>query len=81
MWTQFYDLYSGGGRKTDYDSIYIELPENEAIEYFKSRFYLDPYNVTCSCCGSDFAVYEEDEIPTYLKGVLIITKKEIDESF
>ena len=77
MWTQFYDLSSGGTEKTDWSVIYIELPIEDAIEYFQDRFGLDPYNITCPCCGEDFSVQETDIEPMQTKRVLIIRKDEI----
>lgn len=72
MWTKFFDMSSGGSEKTDWTEIYIELPEDKAIKYFEDRFDRDPHNVTCSCCGSDFSVYEVDEEPEPSSGTLII---------
>ena len=77
MWTKFFDMASGGSEKTDYAQIYIELPEDEARKYFEDKFGRDPDNVTCSCCGSDFSVYEVDEEPIESNGTLIIREAEI----
>lgn len=77
MWTRFFDMASGGTSKTDYNVIYIELPKQEAIEYFENRFNTHPYNVTCSCCGEDFSVREAED-PIYDNSNLVITKQEID---
>jgi hypothetical protein len=77
MWTKFFDMSSGGSEKTDWTTIYIELPEDEATEYFENRFGTNPHNVTCSCCGSDFSVYEVDEEPTEGSGTLIIREADI----
>ena len=77
MWTKFFDMSSGGSEKTDWTTIYIQLPKEEAIEYFENRFGTNPYNVTCSCCGSDFSVYEVDEEPTEDSGTLIIREADI----
>jgi hypothetical protein len=55
------DMHSGGGRKTDHEYIYIELPEREAIAYFEQRFDQDPRDVACECCGSNFSI---DSAPT-----------------
>lgn len=57
-WTKFYDLHSGGGQKLDYSEFYIEADEPTARAIFEERFGRDPDNVTCSCCGSDYSVYE-----------------------
>jgi len=56
MWTRFYDLHSGGLPKTKWAVIWVELPEDEAVEWFKKRFDRDPNNVTCTCCGGDFSI-------------------------
>jgi hypothetical protein len=61
MWTKFFDMSSGGSTKVKLDGrykehIYIELPEDEAINYFEERFNRHPYNVTCDCCGEDYSI-------------------------
>jgi hypothetical protein len=61
VWTQFWDMSSGGGQKLKWHYIYIEAPEEQAITIFKEMFGRNPYNVTCACCGSDYAV---DAYPT-----------------
>ena len=78
MWTQFFDLHSGGWAKTKYSSIFIELLKSEAIAYFTKNFS-DPYYVTCKCCGQDYSVYEVDEIdePEDSGSILIIRNSEI----
>ncbi len=78
MWTKFYDMHSGGTQKTDYSTIYIELPEIEAISFFENKFGIYPNSVTCSCCGNDFSVYEvnENEIVEG-EDILIIRKEEV----
>jgi hypothetical protein len=45
-WTKFMDMYSGGGPKTDYESIYIEAgSKGEAIDVFEEVFDQHPYEV------------------------------------
>jgi hypothetical protein len=78
MFTKFYDLHSGGYRKTKYAVIYIELNENEAITYFERFFGIDPLNTTCQCCGDDFDIYETDETPEIEENTLIITLEQIN---
>lgn len=57
MWTQFMDMYSGGGTKEPpYDYIYIEAPEEEARVIFYNRFGHSPERVSCTCCGNDYSV-------------------------
>lgn len=62
-WTQFWDMHSGGGCKEDpYDKIYIEAPEEEAKVIFYNRFGHNPERVTCTCCGSDYSISEEESL-------------------
>ena len=61
-WTQFWDMHSGGGQKAANHKIYIELPQEEAIAYFEKKFGLDPYHVTCDCCGEDYSIEEYDSL-------------------
>lgn len=61
-WTKFFDMSSGGGSKTEFDVIFIELPEEKAKKVFEAKFGLDAENVTCPCCGCDFSVYEVGDI-------------------
>lgn len=57
--TLFWDMSSGGSTKIKhFDKIYIELPYDEAVEYFEKRFLRDPHNTTCECCGPDYDVNE-----------------------
>ena len=59
MWTQFWDMHSGGRTKEgDYEKIYIEAPEAEAEIIFYNRFGHSPHRVSCTCCGSDYSVSE-----------------------
>lgn len=63
MWTQFWDMHSGGETKIKpYEKIYIEADRNSAIEYFIKRFGRDPDNITCSCCGEDYNINEDKSI-------------------
>ncbi len=32
MWTEFYDMHSGGNLKTQWETIFIEAPEDEAVK-------------------------------------------------
>lgn len=56
MWTQFWDMHSGGGQKLDWARIYIEADQQEAISVFYSRFGRNPDRVTCTCCGPDYSI-------------------------
>lgn len=70
MWTTFFDMFSGGEQKTPYSYIFIEAPKETAIQVFETLFKIDPYNITCNCCGEDFAIYEDESLETattYLK--------------
>jgi len=63
MWTQFWDMHSGGGLKENpYNHIYIEAPQDEAVKIFYNRFGHNPYRVTCTCCGEDYSVEEFDTL-------------------
>ena len=46
MWTHFWDMSSGGGRKENWKHIYIEAAESEAIVIFYNRFGHNPNRVT-----------------------------------
>lgn len=60
VFTHFYDMHSGGYQKLSHAVIVIEAPKQEAIEIFKSIFKRDPHNITCDCCGADYAIDEDD---------------------
>lgn len=62
MWTQFWDMHSGGGQKLDWTQIYIEAPEEEATIIFYNRFGRNPQRVTCTCCGEDYSISEEEDL-------------------
>jgi len=62
-WTTFWDMHSGGKLKEPpYNQIYIQAPEKEAIAVFYNRFGHDPNRITCTCCGNDYVIDEEDDI-------------------
>jgi hypothetical protein len=57
------DMASGGSTKVaGKEYIYIELPEDEAIQVFEQMFNHNPYNVTCDCCGGDYSIRDYDTI-------------------
>lgn len=59
MWTHFSDMHSGGGcKEAPYEDIYIEAPQYEAELVFYNRFGHNPHRITCTCCGPDYAIYE-----------------------
>ncbi|RTK99467.1 MAG: hypothetical protein EKK57_09425 [Proteobacteria bacterium] len=57
-WTFFWDMHSGGSLKLKWHYIIVNLPQGEAIRYFKDNFGRDPYNVTCDCCGEDYSIMD-----------------------
>jgi hypothetical protein len=62
-WTRFMDMHSGGRTKIkNYNKIYIEAPEKEALVIFYNRFRRNPFNVTCDCCGGDYSISEADTL-------------------
>ena len=78
-WTKFNDTHSGGYIKLPpYEEIFIEAPENVAIKVFFSRFGFNPRRITCTCCGNDFSIYEQDP-PSPNTTIKIIPKSEIPE--
>ena len=62
MWTQFWDMHSGGGSKEPFEMIYIEAPEEEAKIIFFNRFGHNPERVTCTCCGEDYSIREHESL-------------------
>ena len=61
MWTHFWDMNSGGGRKEPYAHIYIEAPEDEAKVIFYNRFGHNPERITCTCCGEDYSILSDED--------------------
>ena len=54
---EFYDMCGGGGRKTKYGRICVEAESlEEAVEFFKAQFYVDPLEESCECCGPDYDI-------------------------
>ena len=62
MWTQFWDMNSGGGRKEDFGMCYIEAPVDEARIIFYNRFGHNPDRVSCTCCGADYSIDESESL-------------------
>lgn len=62
VWTQFWDMHSGGGTKLDWEMIYIEAPEDEAEVIFYNKFGRNPNNISCTCCGEDYSVTEDSSL-------------------
>lgn len=74
-WTQFWDMHSGGKQKLQWAQIFVELPQDEAVAWFESRFGRSPDHVTCSCCGADYSVNESptvEEATAYHRGCAFI---------
>lgn len=61
-WTQFMDMHSGGDLKLDWQYIYIEAPQTEAVGVFVSRFGRNPNRITCTCCGEDYSISEDESL-------------------
>lgn len=75
MWTEFWDMHSGGGLKEPpYSQIYIEAPQEEAEIIFYNKFGHNPNRVSCTCCGEDYAVEEGESLEE-------ITKYQREDSF
>ena len=61
-WFCVRDANSGGRRKLDHVQYYVlAIDEWEAADLFEQVTGKNPYNVSCSCCGADFDIYEVDE--------------------
>jgi hypothetical protein len=63
MWTRFMDMHSGGGcKEPPYEYIYIEAPQAEAELVFYNRFGHNPNRVSCTCCGDDYTITEDESL-------------------
>lgn len=62
MWTRFFDMHSGGGRKEDFEYLYIEADIKTAKIIFYNRFGHNPERVTCTCCGEDYSITEYNSL-------------------
>jgi hypothetical protein len=62
MWTQFFDLASGGYEKEKWTYIYIEAPEVQAITIFKRKFGHSPLDAACDCCGENYGITEHETL-------------------
>ena len=86
-WTTFVDMSSGGGRKEDFGVCYIEAPEDEAVNVFYSRFGHSPSRVSCTCCGPDYGITEDESLKYSREhrehweqdGYVVIRASEIEE--
>lgn len=62
-WTRFSDMHSGGGcKEKPFEEIYIEAPKDEAVIIFYNRFGHNPNRVSCTCCGEDYWISEEEDL-------------------
>lgn len=61
-WTRFVDMYSGGELKEKFSYLYVELPEEKAKVFFYNRFGHNPERITCTCCGDDYNITEEESL-------------------
>tara|TARA_R110002167_G_scaffold335081_1_gene542341 strand:- start:659 stop:925 length:267 start_codon:yes stop_codon:yes gene_type:complete len=72
---QYNDMYSGGRRKTNYETIFVYATDLcEADKLFEEKLNLDPNESACLCCGADYVI---DQVPkisiqNYRKNILII---------
>ena len=55
-------MHSGGGQKLDWAYVYIEADESTAKSVFYSRFGRNPDRVTCTCCGPDYSISENESL-------------------
>lgn len=49
-------------QKENFAYCYIEAPRKEAEVIFQNRFGHNPKRVTCTCCGEDYSISEEDTL-------------------
>lgn len=59
-YTHFFDMNSGGSSKEDWESIVVNLPREQAIDWFEDYFGHHPYDVACECCGENYSIEEVD---------------------
>ena len=62
MWTEFWDMHSGGSQKEQFSNCYIEADEETAIRVFFARFGHNPKRISCTCCGEDYAISTSDSL-------------------
>lgn len=58
--TLFWDTHSHGTQKEKWSKIYIEAPEDIARKVFFAKFQHNADRVSCTCCGPDYSVSEDD---------------------
>lgn len=62
VWTQFWDMNSGGSQKESFSQCFIEAPVEEAKVIFYNRFGHSPERISCSCCGDDYSISEYESL-------------------
>ena len=75
MFTQFWDMHSGGSSKEAQQFIYIEAPEAIAKVIFFNRFGHNPSRVSCTCCGEDYSISEDsslEQLTGYHRGCMSV---------
>ena len=85
MWTQFWDMHSGGSQKEKYANIFIEASdEGEAKIIFYNRFGHNPDRVTCTCCGEDYSIDSHEsleQITGFHRGCKYVKGEYIEEGY
>jgi hypothetical protein len=66
-YTRFWDMHSGGNQKLAWSMVLVNLPKDEAIEWFENRFNRNPENVTCNCCGEDYSISSAETLEELTK--------------
>lgn len=61
-WTRFWDMHSGGKQKEPWHYIFIETSQEEAQRVFYAKFGHNPNRITCTCCGEDYSIDEEETL-------------------
>lgn len=62
-WTLFEDAFAEGTLKFhDYQWIIVEGKGEKAVRLFKDVTLLDPFKVTCKCCGQHYSIREYDSV-------------------
>lgn len=60
-WTRFMDMHSGGSTKVKpFEYIYIQAEGQIAKRIFYGLFGRNPHRVTCTCCGEDYSISENE---------------------
>ena len=76
VWTHFWDMHSGGGKKESFEHCFIEANKAKAVAIFTSRFGHSPNRISCDCCGEDYSTEEGEtliELTGYHHGCARVT--------